>query len=141
MTITEQDYLRMQARLSKPKGTLDPDLPLTGACESERQLHMDILAECRHRGWICLHGSMAHRAHRTVGEPDFIIFADHPRLFIIEGKSRTGKLSEPQVAMLGWFTGLGWNVEIVRSFEQFLTLISAERETLTSPAVPAQTRA
>jgi hypothetical protein len=78
---------------------------------------------------------MAHRAHRTVGEPDCIIFAEYPRVFIVEAKSAKGKLSEEQVAMVGWFYGLGWHVEIVRSFEQFLRFIAA------SPPPPANRQA
>lgn len=42
----------------------------------EAELHEEIFDECRRRGWIALHGSMAERTCRTLGEPDFMILAD-----------------------------------------------------------------
>ena len=112
--------------------------PETG-CEHEADLHADIKAECRRRGWIALHGSMAHKAKRTEGEPDFIILgtvksekgnwtvdrgADSPRVLFIECKTRTGKLSVAQNAMQAHAAKLGHTIHVVRSFEDFLKIIS-----------------
>ena len=47
----------------------------------------------RRRGWIALHGSMAERTGRTLGEPDLVILADGGRVLFVECKSRRGKLS------------------------------------------------
>ena len=122
MTISELDFQRMQARLGGGMRT-NPMLGTThssGACESERQLHEDILAECRRRGWIAFHGSMAHRSHRTVGEPDFLILLPNGRTLLLEAKSATGKLSAEQLAMQASATKLGHNYIVARSLDEFM---------------------
>jgi hypothetical protein len=92
-------------------------------CDKESELHAQIFDECRRRGWIALHGSMADRTCRTEGEPDFSIMADGGRRFDIECKTRTGKLSPAQTAMIHHAKRLGHTVHVVRSFEEFLKLI------------------
>ena len=112
---------RIAANLRKPP---ESEVIPAAACESERQLHEDILAECRRRGWICFHGSMAHRTHRTVAEPDFLILADEARVFIIEAKSKKRKMSTEQIALQMWANKLGHHIWEVRSFQEFLTLVA-----------------
>jgi hypothetical protein len=87
---------------------------------SERELHEEIFDECRRRGWIALHGSMAERTCRTLGEPDFTILADRGRVFFVECKSRIGKLSPAQAALKHHAEKLGHRVNVVRSFGEFL---------------------
>ena len=89
----------------------------------EAELHEAIFAECRRRRWIALHGSMAERTCRTLGEPDFVILADAGRVLLVECKSRTGKLSPAQVAMKFHAEGLGHTIQVVRSLEEFLRLL------------------
>ena len=91
----------------------------------ESGLHAKIIAECKRRGWIYFHGSMAHRAMRVAGEPDFQILADHGRVFLIEVKSREGKLTPAQLGLKLWAEKLGHTVHVVRSFKEFLDIISA----------------
>ena len=91
---------------------------------SERKLHEEIFDECRRRGWIALHGSMAERTCRTLGEPDFTILADRGRVLFVECKSRTGKLSPAQAALKYHAEKLGHRVNVVRSFEEFLGVIA-----------------
>jgi len=86
----------------------------------EASLHGAILDECTRRGWIALHGSMAHRAHRTIGEPDFIILADQGRTFAIEAKTRTTKPTTQQAALIAWARKLGHTAAVVRSVVEFL---------------------
>lgn len=88
----------------------------------EKTLHDKILAECRRRGWIALHGSMAHKTYRTGGEPDFTIMAETKVLFV-ECKSAKGKLSPEQVAMMFHMNRLGHILHVVRSFRGFIELI------------------
>src|SRR5262249_31358072 len=84
-----------------------------GSKESpERELHRQILDECRKRGWIALHGSMVHRAMRNIGEWDFTIVADAGRVFFIEAKTRTGKLTTEQAALHAWARRLGHQVHV-----------------------------
>jgi hypothetical protein len=90
----------------------------------ERDLHDSIIQECKNRGWICFHGSMAHRAHRTLGEPDFQIIGSNGRFWLIEAKTQAGKLSVEQQGMVKWCEMLGHKIHVVRSFEEFLAIIS-----------------
>lgn len=98
--------------------------PNANAVEREADLHNDILDECRKRGWIALHGSMAHLTHRNEGEPDFIVLAESPDVYLIEAKSKTGKLSPAQQAFAAHANKLGWTVQVVRSMEAFLDAIT-----------------
>lgn len=97
-------------------------------CEVESELHGQILEECRRRGWIALHGSMASPTKRTEGEPDFVILGQwestrNPVVFFIECKTKAGKLSPAQQAFRAHAAKLNHTVEVVRSFEQFLQVI------------------
>src|SRR5512137_685484 len=89
----------------------------------ERELHEEIFDECRRRGWVALHGSMAERTCRTLGEPDFVILADGGRVFFVECKSRSGRLSPAQAALKHHAEKLGHTVHVVRSMEDFLQLL------------------
>jgi hypothetical protein len=90
----------------------------------EADLHAQVFDECRRRGWIALHGSMAERTCRTLGEPDFVILADAGRVLFVECKSRSGKLSPAQAALKHHAEKLGHMVHVVRSMEEFLRITS-----------------
>lgn len=94
-----------------------------GHPSKERDLHDAIIQECKNRGWICFHGSMAHRAHRTLGEPDFQILGNNGRFWLIEAKTQTGKLSVEQQGMVKWCEMLGHKMHVARSFEEFIETI------------------
>ena len=89
--------------------------------DRESDLHAQIFDECRRRGWIALHGSMAERTHRTAGEPDFVILGT--KIYLVECKTRIGKLSIAQQAMIAHAAKLGHTIHIVRSFEEFLNIL------------------
>lgn len=93
--------------------------------EKESELHNDIAAYCRSRGWLAFHGSMAQRSHRSLGEPDFTIFADAGRVFVVEAKTRNGKLRPEQlgVKVMLETLGHGHRYAVVRSMEDFLKLV------------------
>lgn len=95
------------------------------AVEDERQIHDDILAECRRRGLIAFHGNMAHRTFRTPGEPDFVILAHGGRCLLVECKTRLGKLSAEQLGMQAMAGVLGHTIHVVRSLADFLNLIES----------------
>lgn len=99
-------------------------LPPGDPVEREADLHEQIRAECLTRGWLALHGSMACATARTVGEPDFVIFAEHPAMFLVECKRPGGKLSPAQAALHAWAAKLGWQVHTVHSFDEFLSVIN-----------------
>ena len=98
--------------------------PGTGGAPRESDLHEEIFDECRRRGWIALHGSMAEWTCRTLGEPDFVILADGGRVLFVECKSRSGKLSPAQAALKFHAEKLGHTVHVVRSVEEFLALVA-----------------
>ena len=104
----------------------------------EGDLHEAVFNECRRRGWIALHGSMAERTCRTLGEPDFVILADGGRVLFVECKSRTGKLSPAQAALQHHAAKLGHTVHVVRSLEEFLEL---ERVSESRRVLPANSAA
>lgn len=119
--ITTTDYQNMLARAAAK--TRNP-APST-AEPLEAPLHDFILQECRRRGWLCFHGSMAHRTKRTKGEQDFTIMADGGRVLFIECKGRTTKTSTEQAGVHAMARKLGHEVHVVRSRGQVLEVMSA----------------
>lgn len=110
------DYYARQGRQHESQGGVD----------KESGIHAQILDECKRRGWIAFHGSMARKTFRTPGEPDFILFADRGRVFAIEAKTARGKLSPEQLAIKAWSEKLGHTVHVVRSFAEFLEIVDAK---------------
>ena len=104
-------------------GTRSPERGARSGVVREASLHEEIFDECRRRGWIALHGSMAERTCRTLGEPDFVILADGGRVLFVECKTKTGKLSPTQAALKFHAEKLGHTVHVVRSLEEFLKLL------------------
>ena len=115
---TPADVARFNARTTPQNRIPVPD----DAAEREGDLHDQILTECRKRGWIAFHGSMASRTKRTEGEFDFIILSES-RVHFIECKARGGKLSKAQLEIHAWATKLGHSPKVVWSFEQFLEVV------------------
>ncbi len=93
------------------------------ACEDESILHDRIAQHCRENGWLAFHGSMAHSTKRTRGEPDFILIAPGSRVFFIEVKKETGKLSPDQRAVIAMAERLGTTIHVVRSYDEFLRIV------------------
>jgi len=95
----------------------------------EASLHEEIYDECRCRGWIALHGSMAARTHRTLGEPDFVILAAGGRVLFVECKARGGKLSPAQAALKHHAEKLGHTIHVVRSLAEFRAVAESDHVT------------
>lgn len=110
---------------SVPKA-LTPVIAVAGVTERESELHDKIFDACRSRGWIAFHGSMSERTSRTLGEFDFVILADKARVFLVECKTRTGKLSPAQQAIHTWSEKLGHEPHVVRSIEEFLEVVNTQ---------------
>ena len=126
MRLTQSEYEAYLARTCRP-GSSTLEFPRIGSTSKEEaELHSQILAHCRSRGWIALHGSMAAATRRTVGEPDFTILADNGRVFWIECKSRTGKVRPEQLALHTWMSKLGHSCYVVRSLEEFFKVVKPE---------------
>lgn len=115
--ITKEQFQEMQARVA-PKCS-ENEMP---SFRKESDLHASIMDECKRRGWLAFHGSMAHRAMRTIGEPDFTILADKGRVFFIEAKSKTGKLRPEQIGLAMMAEKLGHKIHCIRSLKDFLEI-------------------
>lgn len=103
----------------KPKTRI---IKASDAVEEEAQLHYDILDWCREHGWVALHGTMAKRTGRTVGELDFTLIGPG-RVFFIECKDRDGKVSPDQQAMIMRLKERGQITGVVRSMREFLEIV------------------
>jgi len=115
----DSQWLRDREARTVKLGAAPPD-----AETDESKLHAKIVEECKRRGWICLHGSMVEKTSRPIGEWDFTLVADQGRVFFFECKSKTGKLTPEQAGMIGWAIKLGHRVAVVRSFEEFVSVIT-----------------
>ena len=129
MTLAEYQAYEARQRIQQGR----PAPAGGGAAEKEAKLHQEIMDYCRGQGWICLHGSMAHRAFRTIGEWDCTVIADGGRVFFIEAKTRTGKLTAEQANLHAWARRLGHEVHLVRCMNDFIMAVTPKR---TPPARP-----
>lgn len=129
MRMTYQQALAHNAKVAGVKAQ-----PASEGCDDESKLHEQVRREVQTRGWIMFHGSMAHRAMRTLGEPDATVLADAGRVFFVELKTKTGKLSREQLGLKLWAENLGHKIHTVRSLNEFLLVIA-------SPPHPNETQA
>lgn len=89
----------------------------------ESKLHEDIIAHCKDNGWKHIHSRMDRRSTVGNGVCDFIIAADGGRVFWIECKSRSGKLTMEQNVFIVWLAKLGHKVSVVTSMGEFMEAI------------------
>lgn len=123
MPISQHELSVMEARLEANRKGKGQRVRSAAACERESDLHEEIRQECLRRGWLPLHGSMAHRTYRTKGEPDFVILTDKRQLLLIECKAKGGKLRKEQREFRAWADKLKHPVFEVFSFADFLIVI------------------
>lgn len=121
-SISQADFIAMQARLSKGK-TLMEVFGHEAACREDK-LHEQILEECHRRRWLVVHSRMDRPTTQGLGVPDFIILVQGGRLLLVEAKARQGKLSIPQMAWGIMAEQLGHKVHVVRSLANFIDLAS-----------------
>jgi hypothetical protein len=89
----------------------------------ESNLHKKIIDELNRRRWLFFHGSMAHKSKRTLGEPDFEIYGSRGRHWLVEAKTKEGKLSRDQLIVKMLAETNGHEIHTVRSFDEFLRII------------------
>lgn len=121
--ISQADLLAMQVRLGGNRYGKTLTQGQLGTIRNEAELHEQIAAYCNGRGWLALHGRMDKPTGRTLGEPDFIIWAESPKVFLLECKRPGGKLSPVQQQTAAWLHRLGWESHVVTSFEEFLKIV------------------
>lgn len=119
VTFSQADVIAHEERVARTKRKAPEN-----ACLDEGELHSEIMSHCKMVGWICFHGTWGKLSRRTPGEPDFTILANMGRVFFIECKSKSGKLSTEQLGMKMWAEKLGHKIHIVYSLEDFVNVIT-----------------
>lgn len=125
MPIRPDQYRDMVSRLERNKlrtGDISPEVPGDAAEREIEELHYPILKWCKDQGaaYIRARSDMASTIQK--GAPDFTIF-HNGRVFLIECKSKTGKLRPEQI---GWAMLAERNlfkVHVVRSMSEFLEIV------------------
>lgn len=110
---------------SRQQGKLVPTTAADDATPDgqEEKLCQAIIRYCDARRWICARSRPDRPTTTMPGWPDFTILADGGRLFFVECKTRTGKLSPAQLGFHGWAERLGHRVHVVRSVGEFLEVV------------------
>ncbi len=124
--ITPEEYRAFQAKQMRGvpyKPGYDQIGNILAPVETESDLHNQIIDYCKSKGWQYLHGSMAHRSRRTIGENDFTILADGGRVFLVEVKTKSGKLSPEQNAFIAHARRNGHTVHVIRSMDDFRVVV------------------
>ena len=122
-TFSEEQYRAFLARQHDEELRNQANAVPEQAEEREADLHDKILDDCKARGWLALHGSMAHRTRRTIGEPDFILLLPGGVTMLLEVKSATGKMTTEQLAFKMMAEKLGHFVRVVRSFSEYQRML------------------
>lgn len=110
----------MQSTLTTPKDARPTTEPME---RREYDLHDRIKADCRRMGWKYVYSDPTRPTTCGEGVCDFIIYADGGRMFHVECKSASGKLSLEQQSFIAWVNKLGHTVKVVRNFTEYLEAI------------------
>lgn len=126
MGISKFDFMQMQARLSHNQ-LRDPREPFESA---EREtgksgLQSQIMEWCDEQWprWVVLRAATYRKSTLEVGTHDLTIFGSGRRCFLVEVKAKGNKPSERQLIWAAQLAPLGWKVEFVWSYEQFLEIV------------------
>lgn len=92
----------------------------------ESELHYEILAYCRGRGWPVVHSRMDRPTTCHVGTPDFVIALPGGRTLWIEAKSSEGKVSLEQRAWMLWLGQHAHLCAVVHSMDEFISALPIE---------------
>lgn len=104
------------------KGLVRAAMVVTAREQSERELHEQILAMCRSKGWPVVHSRMDVPSTSGVGTPDFVIALPIGRTVWVEAKTAKGKLRPEQAAWLAALRAKGHRAGVVRSIEEFVMM-------------------
>lgn len=124
------EYVMRQRKRIQSANEIDDRM--SDGCEEEAALHAEIIGYCRRHRYAYFHGSMSTKTHRTPGEPDFVVIAAG-NIYLVECKTRTGKLSDDQRAIAKLCSMNGHTVHVIRHFREFLDLLGRDPEQTTVP--------
>lgn len=119
--LTESEYQTILLRTQRG----NPQAPPAESVARESDLHDAIAAYCTARQWVVFHSRMDRRTTTGVGLPDFVILADGGRTFLIEAKSKLGKLRPEQLGVILWAERRGHTIHVVRSMGEFLEIVAS----------------
>lgn len=110
------------------KGTASLNESLGEPCDRESKLREQIIAYSDRQWprWKVVWARSDKKSTLPVGCQDLTLFADNERVFCIELKAKVGKQSPEQVAWSHEMLRLGHLIYIVRSFEDFMSVIGPE---------------
>lgn len=125
------DVMRHEMRVSKfLDGMNKPSgVPTMGVSREIEGLHTPIIAECKRRGWKYVHSDPTRPSTCGEGICDFIIYADGGRVFNIECKTKTGKLSLEQNIFITWIKKLGHEAHVITSMNEFFDIVNVPHGT------------
>jgi hypothetical protein len=118
--MTEEEYRAFLARTEKQAAA-----PVD-AVAVESDLHDQIMADIRRRGWLAIHSRMDMATTTAIGVPDFVIMGDGGRVWWIECKARGGKVSNSQMAFHAMAAKLGHRVVVVWNFAEYASIVGGE---------------
>jgi hypothetical protein len=103
------------------------DHELARAALPERRLHDQIIDYCARQWppWPCIHARMDRRSTIAIGCHDFTIFAPG-RVICIECKRVGGKMTTEQIGWAFQMQKVGFIVQIVHTFDEFLTIVKVK---------------
>lgn len=93
------------------------------AVERERDLHDDIEALCKYRGYLYRHDRMDRPTTGQVGWPDWTIFMPGTRVVFLECKARKSKATIEQLSKLAHARKFGFAAEVVDNYSDALAVI------------------
>ena len=89
---------------------------------NEGQLHDEILAWCRAKGFPVVHSRMDRPSTSGIGTPDFVVALPKGQTVWVEAKTAKGKLRPEQAAWIAALRHHGHQAHVVRSFAEFIAL-------------------
>ncbi len=95
------------------------------AAREEKELHKLISLELTRFNIVFAHSRMDKRTTNAKGLPDFL-FVYHGIPYAIEAKAPKGVLTPEQVRTIVRMEENGWSCHVVRSFEEFKTILEKE---------------
>jgi len=92
-------------------------------CEEEAELHSQIEAYLRGKGWPYFHSRMDRPHTDKLGTPDFIIAMPEGITIYVECKSKKGKAAVEQLATMVALKKFGHKYYLVRSITEFISVL------------------
>jgi hypothetical protein len=102
-----------------------PEVKAIVGCDDESELHRQIKQFCSQHNWPFGNCRMDRATGMVEGWPDFVIIAEC-KVWFIECKTKTGKLSREQLGMAMLFENQGHKIHVVRSFQEFIELLNKQ---------------